>query len=53
MDLVDVGLSEGFLRVGEGADAKDLGDDQPTSPSDTGRLKFRARLVKVIAKSSD
>ena len=56
VDVVAARLSEGsqlVRTVGEGADAKDFGedDDQPTSPSDRGRLNLRARFedaVKII-----
>jgi hypothetical protein len=59
VEVVAAGLSESSRRVrivGEGADAKDfceVDDDQPTSPSDRGRLNLRARLedaVKVMAQ---
>jgi hypothetical protein len=48
MDPGEVGLSEGFLLVIIAGEAKDFRDDQPTSPSDKGRLNLRARLVKVM-----
>jgi hypothetical protein len=49
VEVVAAGLSDSSLLVRIVGDAKDFGD-QPTSPSDRGRLNLRARLVKVMLR---